>query len=600
VSYWLGIDVGTTFTAAAICREGAGGCRVPEVVALGAHSAAVSSVVYLAPDGQVVVGQAAEQRAQTHPQRVVREFKRRVGDEVPMVIGGVAHTAAEVAAMVVSWVAEQVTQREGKPAAGIVLTHPASWGSYKIQTMAEALQAAGLPPVRFRTEPEAAALSYALAEPIAAGSTIAVYDLGGGTCDVAIVRKTGAGGFAVLGHPRGIDHLGGADFDDAVFSHVLAAVPALRELDDPDPATLAAIAALRRECIDAKEALSADTEVAIPVHIGQARTQVRLVRAEFDDLIRPQLTQTLHALHQALQSAKLDSHDLDAVLLVGGSSRIPLVAQLVSAELGRPLAINADPQAAIALGAALSALPTTSTPVALPTTGTPATSQPIQCDVPPGPRTPPAGLPVPAPPQQPPRPSFTAIPLDIEPARRQWRRARTRRVTKVVLAGVLALCTAAGVAAVPFLTSHSGSLPPVDAGAPAPGAPAPNSAVNAPAGNAPAVNAPVVNGPLANAGSGNDGAPSGRSGGVVRTTAPAAPTRPAGGTSRAGPPAPQPPPTWVTTYTWTSTWSSPPTHSPSPEPTTTPATTSPSASPPPPTATTVPPHASSSPQSPPT
>ncbi|MGC1734004.1 MAG: Hsp70 family protein, partial [Pseudonocardiaceae bacterium] len=86
MSYWLGIDVGTTFTAAAICRQGAGRPEIPEVVALSGRSTAVSSVLYLAPDGQVVVGEAAERRAVTDPDRVVREFKRRIGDEVPMVI----------------------------------------------------------------------------------------------------------------------------------------------------------------------------------------------------------------------------------------------------------------------------------------------------------------------------------------------------------------------------------------------------------------------------------------------------------------------------------------------------------------------------------
>ncbi|MGH3765889.1 MAG: Hsp70 family protein [Pseudonocardiaceae bacterium] len=109
MSYWLGIDVGTTFTAAAICREEAGRHPVPEVVPLGSRSAAaVSSVVYLAPDGQVVVGEAAERRAATDVDRVVREFKRRIGDEVPMVIGGVSHSAPEIAALVVRWVVDRV------------------------------------------------------------------------------------------------------------------------------------------------------------------------------------------------------------------------------------------------------------------------------------------------------------------------------------------------------------------------------------------------------------------------------------------------------------------------------------------------------------
>ena len=98
MSYWLGVDVGSTFTAAALCRVEAGRRALPEVIPLGTRSTAVSSVVYLGQDGEVIVGEAAERRAVTHPDRVVREFKRRIGDEVPMVIGGTPHSAPEITA----------------------------------------------------------------------------------------------------------------------------------------------------------------------------------------------------------------------------------------------------------------------------------------------------------------------------------------------------------------------------------------------------------------------------------------------------------------------------------------------------------------------
>ncbi|MBV9161461.1 MAG: Hsp70 family protein [Pseudonocardiales bacterium] len=584
MSYWLGIDVGTTFTAAAICREEAGQRALPEVIPLGTRSTAVSSVVYLAPDGQVVVGEAAERRAVTHPERVVREFKRRIGDEVPMVIGGLPHSAPEIAAKVLRWVIDRVAQREGGSATGIVITHPASWGTYKIQTMAQALRAAGLPEITFCTEPEAAAASYALQERIEPGSTIAVYDLGGGTFDAAVVRKTDASTFSVLGHPQGLDHLGGADFDDAVVNHVLAAVPALAKLDPTDPTTLAATAALRRECTDAKEALSADTEVTIPVLAPGIQSQVRLVRAEFEDMIRPHVARTIEALHQALRSAELTAQDLDVVLLVGGSSRVPLVAQLVSAELGRPVAIDADPKAAIALGAALVALPTDTTAADL------ACDPPAQGDAVPAPPTVRTESQVPgfAQVEAPQRPSLTAIPLDVESAQLHWRRASSRRVKRVTLAGVLALITAAGVASVPFLTSHSGPIPQANAGTPAPSAPL-----------APRTSAADAASPTANAGSGranNESSWREGSGGAVHTTPPAEPDKPASGAkpdpATVPPSAPAPP--WVTSYTWTTSWSIPPSpRSTPPEPTTmtnptpTPVQTT-KASPPPTTTTAVP------------
>ncbi|MGH3670863.1 MAG: Hsp70 family protein, partial [Pseudonocardiaceae bacterium] len=305
MSYWLGVDLGSTFTAAAICRDEGGRRVLPEVFPLGTRSTAVSSVIYLGEDGQVVVGEAAERRAATQPDRVVREFKRRIGDEVPMVIGGAPYSPPQIASMVLRWVVGRVAEREGGPAAGIVLTHPASWGTYKIQILADALRATDLPEITFRTEPEAAAASYALQERVDAGSTIAVYDLGGGTFDAAVVRKTGPSTFEVLGRPQGIERLGGVDFDDAVFGHVLAAVPVLSQLDLDDPAALAAIAALRRECTEAKEALSAETDVTIRVLAPGIQSQVRLVRAEFEDMIRSQVAETVEALRRALRSAEV-------------------------------------------------------------------------------------------------------------------------------------------------------------------------------------------------------------------------------------------------------------------------------------------------------
>lgn len=364
MGYWLGIDVGTTHTAAALCREQAGRHGLPEVVMLGSRSAVVTSVVYRGPDGQVVVGEAAERQAATHPERVVRDYLRHVGERDPVTIGATQHPASTIAAWVIRWVVDRVAQREGEPAQSITITHPAGWGAHHLRAMTDALRAADLPEVTFCPESLAAAASYSIREPAGGNSTIAVYDLGGGTFDAAVVHRTGAGTSSVLGTPERIERLGGASFDDAVFGHVLAAIPALGELDPdaPVPPAVAArlrrsFAACRRECAEAKEALSTGAEVTIPVLFPEIQTQVTVVRDEFEDLIRPLVAQTLEALRRALRSAGVDPVDLDAVLLVGGSSRVPLVARAVSADLGCPVVAGADPETAIALGAALSGLP---------------------------------------------------------------------------------------------------------------------------------------------------------------------------------------------------------------------------------------------------
>ena len=168
------------------------------------------------------------------------------------------------------------------------------------------------------------------------------------------VGSSGSGGFEIIGTPEGIERLGGIDFDEAVFAHVRSAIGDALELLDPDePTSVSAMTRLRQECIDAKEALSGDTDVSIPVLLPNLQTEVRLTRSEFEDMIRPAINETIVALRRAIRSAGVADGDISAVLLVGGSSRIPLVAQMVTAEIGRPVAIDAHPKDAIAFGAAI-------------------------------------------------------------------------------------------------------------------------------------------------------------------------------------------------------------------------------------------------------
>jgi molecular chaperone DnaK len=395
VGYQLGIDIGTTYTAAAVCRSSDHRWVEPETVTLGTRSATIPSVLFIAPDGSVVVGEAAERRALTDPGRVVREFKRRIGDPTPIVVGGQAWAPEDLSARLVRWVVDRVAEREGGAAAGIALTHPASWGSHKKELLVNALAAQGLS-VSFLAEPQAAALHYATEERVAPGSTIAVYDLGGGTFDAAVVRKAdrsdaafGGVGFGLLGRPEGLDRLGGVDFDEVVFDHVRDGLPgAFADLDDTDPRVLSAVARVRRECTEAKEALSADTDVSIPVLLPATSGSVRLHRSEFEGLIREQVEETVEALRKAVKSAGCAPEALTAVLLVGGSSRIPLVAQLVSDGLGRPVAVDTDPKNAIAKGAALSVSPkpTASWPeVAIPLVAADQTTVVLPTEAPAGP-----------------------------------------------------------------------------------------------------------------------------------------------------------------------------------------------------------------------
>ena len=352
MGYRLGVDLGTTWTACAVHRH-----TGVEVVPLGDHGAEVPSVVFLRENGTFVVGEAAERRGLTAPHRLAREFKRRIGDPTPLLLAGTPYSAHALTATLLRWVVERVVEREGGPPDTVVVTCPANWGPYKRESLEHGITLADVGAAQLCTEPEAAALRYASLERLAVGDVVAVYDLGGGTFDTAVLARTSEG-FTLRGAPAGIEQLGGVDFDDALFSHVVEALGAgLDELDPADEVTSAALARLRRDCVQAKEALSSDTETTVPVSLPGLHAAVRITRSEFEDLVRPSVAETVRALRRALRSAQVEPDGLTAVLLAGGSSRIPLVAQTISAELGRPVAVDAHPKHLVALGAALVGVP---------------------------------------------------------------------------------------------------------------------------------------------------------------------------------------------------------------------------------------------------
>ena len=349
MQYGLGIDLGTTQTAAAVRVDG----RI-EVVRLGGRRAEIPSLVFVRPDGGLLIGEAAERRGQAEPGRLAREFKRRIGDPVPILAGGVPFSAHALTAKLLRHVLDEVVKLQDGPPAVLTVTHPANWGPYKREQLDQALRLADTGPVLLRTEPEAAALQHATARRIAPGATVAVYDLGGGTFDAAVLRRDGEG-FQLLGEPEGIEQLGGADFDEAVFGHVLGVLGSQIEgLDPNEPEVVTALARLRRDCVEAKEALSFDTEVMIPVALPGVHTRVRLNRSELESMIAPALADTVASMHRALRAARVAPEQLDAVLLAGGSSRIPLISQLLSTAFDRPVVADPHPEHSVAMGAAVS------------------------------------------------------------------------------------------------------------------------------------------------------------------------------------------------------------------------------------------------------
>ncbi|MFC6091096.1 Hsp70 family protein [Saccharothrix lopnurensis] len=330
--YVLGVDVGTTRTAAAVCRLGGGGRGEPEPVGLGGPGGGVATTVQLTADGTVLVGEPGD------PAWTATGFARRIGDPVPLVLGHERCTPEELTALLVKWVVNQVAAREGEHPAHVVVTHPPGWGGHAKGLLHRALRTAGVE-ASLVPEPVAAAENHAFNRPFT--GTLGVFGLGSHAFSSAVVGS----GFELVAAVEGVDQDAGADFDDAVFAHVRACLG--RELAEPDaedPRARALFARLRRDCEAAKRLLSGTAETSIPVHLPSGRVDVPLTRARFEELIRPAVEHAA-ALHARLATG------VGTTVLVGGSARIPLVA----ASLPGPVLVEAAPETSVVKGAALAA-----------------------------------------------------------------------------------------------------------------------------------------------------------------------------------------------------------------------------------------------------
>ncbi|WP_314508028.1 Hsp70 family protein [uncultured Microbacterium sp.] len=351
MSYFLAVDVGTTRTAASTARMAPDGSLVTAAFGLGRGSDSAPSAVFAA-EGELLFGEAAERRGLAQPDRLVREFKRRVGDDVPILAGDQRFAPEDLYASMVAWVVAAVVEREGARPTGISVAIPVTWGGYRAGLVRAALAQHIPGDVQLISEPEAAARHYESTSPLEPGRALAVYDLGGGTFDAVILRTDLDGAVRIVGEPRGLGDFGGADFDDIVLRHTISAAGLAAAELNADPDNRVALGTLRRECIEAKEALSFDAEAVVPLLVGGSHNTVRLTRSEFEEMIEPGVERTIDVLSDALDAADVSASDLDAILLTGGSSRIPRIAELLSERFDRPIAIDADPKAIVAMGAA--------------------------------------------------------------------------------------------------------------------------------------------------------------------------------------------------------------------------------------------------------
>src|SRR3954451_6517239 len=187
VPYQLGVDLGTTFTTAAVARDG----RV-QTINLGSRAAAMPSVVLIRENGDVLVGEAADSRALVEPTRAAREFKRRLGDPTPINLGGTPYRAEVLTGFLLRAAYQRVVDRMGERPDRVVLTHPAIYSPGRLELLREAARRAGIGEVELLSEHAAAPVPFASIEPVPAGAAMAVYDFGGGTFEASVVRRNGS------------------------------------------------------------------------------------------------------------------------------------------------------------------------------------------------------------------------------------------------------------------------------------------------------------------------------------------------------------------------------------------------------------------------
>lgn len=405
----LGIDFGTSNTAAA--HTGAVSGSV-EALQLSHNRTTMSSSVFVEAPDRIAVGDVAADRAESNPAAFMPSPKRVVAQGVVNVNGYDLPASVPVAAVLESVLARAVGAHGGTAPSELVLTHPEAWSPREIQVLLDAASRLGLDPSQIRTvsEPRAAAHYYSRAHALAPGTTIAVFDFGGGTLDIAVLEANAAGTFDVVA-ARGDNGLGGKNFD----AFVRRWVDQQLEARDPDLLTY-----LRREApMDvryaledsirrAKELLSEAPSATITVTGGDGRSErFQLTREEFEELISPALEKAVHLTRATLADARVsDPSQLEALYLTGGSSRIPIVHERLAA-LG-PIATLDDPKTVVAQGAIAAAAPIVRGLGGAPSgAAAPAPAPAPQSYAPPAAQPQPYPAPQPYPSAQPPHPSAT-------------------------------------------------------------------------------------------------------------------------------------------------------------------------------------------------
>ncbi|WP_292351885.1 Hsp70 family protein, partial [Methanomethylovorans sp. PtaU1.Bin093] len=344
----LGIDLGTTNSCMAVIEGGE-----PTVIPNAEGGRTTPSVVGFSKKGEKLVGQVAKRQMITNADNTVYSIKRHMGEAgYKVTLSGKDYTPQEISAMILRKMKEDAEAYLGETITQAVITVPAYFNDAQRQATKDAGAIAGLEVMRIINEPTAAALAYGL-DKEAEDHKILIYDLGGGTFDVSIL-ELGGGVFEVLS-TSGDTHLGGDDFDQRIVDYL---VEQFRKNEGIDLSKdRAALQRLRDAAEKAKIELSGipSTNINLPFITADANGQpkhidIDLTRAQFEKMTADLLDKTLVSVNQAMKDAKLTAKDIDRVLLVGGSTRMPAVTELIKKVTGKDPYKNINPDEAVAMG----------------------------------------------------------------------------------------------------------------------------------------------------------------------------------------------------------------------------------------------------------
>lgn len=346
----IGIDFGTTNSEVALVQRGQ-----PRTLPGADGQTVIPSAVYIDETGRPFVGQAAKNVAILHPERTVLSVKRRLGGSSGLRIGECVYPPEQLASFLFAALKEIAERSLGREVRKAVVTVPAYFDDPRRQATKTAAAQAGLEVVRLLNEPTAAALAYGLSS--GQQGTLLVFDLGGGTFDVSVLQA-GDGVFQVLA-TRGDVRLGGDDFDRKIAELLLERFRDETGIDLHQDRL--ALQKIYQEAEQTKIRLSEQsaTEVEIPFLAGNAQGPCHLLtllsRTEFEELIAGDIERTLRLTRGAVQDAGLGLREIDHVLLVGGSTRIPAVRRAVERLFGRQVEAGVNPEEVVACGAAVEA-----------------------------------------------------------------------------------------------------------------------------------------------------------------------------------------------------------------------------------------------------